>query len=406
MKYRWFISKKNLLIIFASILVFHLCFLNISYVHAPKYENLKFFLIILLIPYLLLNIKELLRVRYHKINLSLALFVVSTFVSSFLGRNYKSHSYLNTFLYLMIIVIAVLFFECLNIWGKKVWNLVINIFFYLTMFYTLLNDFLMIALPSAFKASDKLGMGDNFNRYFLGNKFNVVYLHLFLLAFYLVLLQLNKKYNKKGVILVVSYIFAVSIFVKCSTGIIAVIVFGGLYLFKIEKYLFRPIVSFAAIAVSDSILFINSAILSVPIVKYIVENVLGKGIGLTGRMDIYARVGSFIIPKIWFGYGFDNNTSLSTRAVLASNVQNGVLDNVVSFGVIGTAILAIFIWLCLKYAQAHGKYNAFTYLMYAYIVASSVEIVLRSNFIIIVALIAFCNINSENSIKVVKRYRI
>ena len=40
-----------------------------------------------------------------------------------------------------------------------------------------------------------------------------------------------------------------------------------------------------------------------------------------------------------------------------------VLDNVVSFGIIGTALLAIWIWSCLRFAQKNGKLNAFSYLL-------------------------------------------
>ena len=45
--------------------------------------------------------------------------------------------------------------------------------------YVIVNDLLMLVLPGIFRASDELGTGDKFNCFFLGNKFNVVYLHLF-----------------------------------------------------------------------------------------------------------------------------------------------------------------------------------------------------------------------------------
>ena len=90
---------------------------------------------------------------------------------------------------------------------------------------------------------------------------------------------------------------------------------------------------------------------------------IGKEICLTGRMDIYARIGYLVSKNILFGYGYENNTYVASQTVLASNVQNGVLDNVVSFGIIGTALLAIWIWSCLKFAQKNGKLNAFSYLL-------------------------------------------
>lgn len=259
----------------------------------------------------------------------------------------------------------------------------------------IVNDLLMLVLPGIFRASDELGTGDKFNCFFLGNKFNVVYLHLFFWAFYLLYQQLIKKNKRMCTILIIALVIFVSIYVKCSTGIIAIFVFCLLCFEKFEKYFFNPVTTFISIGIFDTILFVNAAFLSTPFIKFIIENVLGKEIGLTGRMDIYTRIGYLVSKNILFGYGYENNTYVASQTVLASNVQNGVLDNVVSFGIIGTALLAIWIWSCLKFAQKNGKLNAFSYLLYTYIVISSVEIVFRTNFIIIIALIAFCNINDN-----------
>lgn len=395
---RWYISKKHLEIIIISTVVFHLCFLNISYVHAPKYDLIKFALMIFMIPYLFINVKKFLSQKYQKINIFLVLFCISAFVSSYYGRSYASHSYLAVFRYVMTIVVAVLFFECINYYGTNMWKIVVKTFIYLSLFYVMVNDFLMLVLPGTFRASDELGTGDRFNCFFLGNKFNVVYLHLFLWAFYLLYQQLIKKNKRMYAALIIALVIFVSIYVKCSTGIIAVIVFFILCFEKFESIIFNPVTTFVSIGVFDTILFVNSAFLSLPFVRFVIEDILGKEIGLTGRMDIYARIGQLVSQNFWFGYGYDNNTYVSSKIVLAANVQNGVLDNVVSFGIVGTALLAIMIWSCLKFAWKNGKLNAFSYLLYTYIVISSVEIVFRTNFIIIIALIAFCDINDYSTI--------
>lgn len=75
----------------------------------------------------------------------------------------------------MTIVVAVLFFECVNFYGNIMWKIVIKVFTYLSLFYVIVNDLLMLVLPGIFRASDELGTGDKFNCFFLGNKFNVVY---------------------------------------------------------------------------------------------------------------------------------------------------------------------------------------------------------------------------------------
>ncbi len=398
MRTRWKISKKNLEIIMMSVIVFHICFLNISYVHAPKYDLIKTCLIIFMIPYLLMNINKFFLRKYIKINFVLLLFCTSAFISSYFGRNYVSHSYLLTFKYVMIIAISILYFECINFYGINMWKIVIKVFISLSLFYVVMNDLLMFVQPGVFRASDELGVGDKFNCFLLGNKFNVVYLHLFFWAFYLLYQQLFKKKNRICTTLMIVLILFISIFVKCSTGILAIAVFYILSFEKIGRHFVKPVITFISIGIFDSILFLNSAILSTPFMKFIIENILGKEIGLTGRLDIYARVGQLLSKNILFGYGFDNNTYVSTQTVLAANVQNGVLDNVVSFGLIGTVLLALLIWYCLSFARKKGKINAFSYLMYTYIAISSVEIAFRTNFMTIVAIIAFCNINCNRII--------
>ena len=398
MRSRWTISKKNFEIGIMSVIVFHICFLNISYVHIPKYDLIKTYLIILMIPYLLINIRKFLVQKYIKINFVLLLFCVSAFISSYIGKNYVSHSYLLTFKYVMIIVISILYFECINFYGIHMWKIVIKIFMCLSLFYLTMNDLLMFFQPSIFRASDELGVGDKFNCFLLGNKFNVVYLHLFFWAFYLLYQQLCKKKNKICTTFIALLVFLISIFVKCSTGVLAIVVFCILSFDKIGKHFIKPVTTFISIGIFDSILFLNSAFLSTPFMKFIIENILGKEIGLTGRLDIYARVGQLLSKSILFGYGYDNNTYVSTQNVLAANVQNGVLDNVVSFGLIGTVLLAILIWYCLNFANKMGTMNAFSYLMYTYIVISSVEISFRTTFITIISLIAFCTINCDHRI--------
>ena len=190
MRTRWKISKKNLEIIMMSVIVFHICFLNISYVHAPKYDLIKTCLIIFMIPYLLMNINKFFLRKYIKINFVLLLFCTSAFISSYFGRNYVSHSYLLTFKYVMIIAISILYFECINFYGINMWKIVIKVFISLSLFYVVMNDLLMFVQPGVFRASDELGVGDKFNCFLLGNKFNVVYLHLFFWAFYLLYQQL------------------------------------------------------------------------------------------------------------------------------------------------------------------------------------------------------------------------
>ncbi|MDY4813848.1 MAG: O-antigen ligase family protein, partial [Ruminococcus sp.] len=143
-----------------------------------------------------------------------------------------------------------------------------------------------------------------------------------------------------------------------------------------------------SIGIFDTILLISSAILKIPAISYIIQNLLNKSSDLTGRLDIYTRI--FIIMKdspLW-GVGRDNNYAYSLQYALAGNVQNGLLDSIVSFGIIGTAFMLVILVLSIKKGKKRDNL-AFKAYLFVFIVLSMVEVTFRLYFLVLLAMIAF-----------------
>ena len=77
----------------------------------------------------------------------------------------------------------------------------------------------------------------------------------------------------------------------------------------------------------------------------IIENILNETTDLTGRVNIYAKTAMIMNANPLYGVGIDNNYEVSMRLTHAADVQNGILDIILSYGWIGVIIL--FVLQCL-----------------------------------------------------------
>lgn len=100
--------------------------------------------------------------------------------------------------------------------------------------------------------------------------------------------------------------------------------------------------------------------------------------------------------SLLWGYGYENNYTASVRYIGAANIQNGILDLVMSYGVIGT-ILLIGLLLYLIYQKGNETSYIVISALYMYVLISSVEIVFDGWFFACVALVAFWSDNNIGS---------
>ena len=71
--------------------------------------------------------------------------------------------------------------------------------------------------------------------------------------------------------------------------------------------------------------------------------VLGKGASYKGRLIIYEKITRIIEQKPWFGYGYMSD--IVNQVVTFGNAQNGLLDMIVQYGIVGLICWGIFVYI-------------------------------------------------------------
>lgn len=215
----------------------------------------------------------------------------------------------------------------------------------------------------------------------LANKFICSYLHLYLLVIYTAV----RRTEKKIPVYVFSFIaFAFSLMYKCSTAAIACVLFIVLFSFWefISSYLLSPVVALVTLFISDTILLFSSSILKSQWVNYFIVDVLGKDPSLTGRTGIYSSaIEKFFV--YYKGVGLDNNHLASLVITNGGpNLQNGVLDIILSFGWVSVLVLVfLIVYFLFSGKLSIHKSKPFVCFMYSFILISCVEIVFDQMFI-------------------------
>lgn len=349
-----------------AFIIYHIIFVTFSYV--DNYNVIVLALEILMLFLLCLKIKVIINKKFAKINILLIAFIFIIFIGAI-----RSGS---TFMRGIIFGIKVLeiFIFCEYAYQKNKIDSVIKTFFYLTLFYVIITDILLISVPSLFM---------RYNNYFVGNKFYVSYLHILLFTFYMCLPKKNKRFT----IILYAYSIIISIIVNCNTALIGTILIALLYLLKDRFNLVNPALIIIVILVSSSILFMFRGILNYKPIQFFIVEILNEDLTLTGRLEIYDNDLEIISKKLFLGYGYGNSHDVMYDAIKAPNTQNGLLECVLNFGVLGTFILLLIIYNVFKnYDKNKNKIPLIIYI-YAFSILGMVEVTINITYIAVIALI-------------------
>lgn len=191
--------------------------------------------------------------------------------------------------------------------------------------------------------------GEWWTSFFLGTKFDVGYMHLFFIAtLFSAFFQKQTEKLKKYIVFIFLIGLTVysTILVDCNTGIVSTIIFLIFMLMVRKKYsLFVKPQVFSIILLSTLLfVIIYSVILDSSIVKFLVQQVFGRDMSLTGRTNIYKMIVNIFENNIWTGYGYGINYNVSKALFDYDNTQNGLMEWVLQVGIIGTGFLIIFLY--------------------------------------------------------------
>ena len=274
--------------------------------------------------------------------------------------------------YVISIWTFVLFFESIN--HKVQYLTFLQWLFYFLLVYVIVSDINALIYNSV----DGSG-------YLVGTKFTVCYVNLFLtIVYYLLHPELERK-SKRHFIILLCLNLLIAIKTQCSTMVVGSVL---LYIFSIvlkPKFKSRlyEIKTLLIFVVFFSIVFFYfaSEIVNIPVMKYIIVDILGEDLTLTGRLNIYAGIAELLKNNPLFGYGIGNAHLITMMNEIGPNAQNGLFNLMIEIGLLGVIVYFTIIVELIKYIQKSRAYYPLLCFIYIMIVLSSVEITFSSVFL-------------------------
>ena len=297
------------------------------------------------------------------------------------GIGFKSTAY-----FVLKILMFILYFEYQNKFHRR--QEFLKYFFWCLLLYVIISD------VSAFVYN-----ADGIEHK-TGTKFYVCYLNIILLSTYLMRFNFLALRRKQRIFVNGLFIltFLLSIRTQCTTMIIGVIVFYYLlYKLKGKSKLYKPGFYLFGLFVFDILfLLIINWILTIPVVQYIIVDILKEDLTLTGRVGIYAKLGAVLNERPLIGFGWGNSYVTSLMYEIGSNLQNGLLNMYIEIGLLGCFLYLTLIIFLMKYSIKNKSSYPIICFIYMMLVLSSIEIIYTNYFTSFVTLLL---LNDAESVK-------
>ena len=368
-----------------------LMMITIPYI-SPTANNIKNLIIEGLISFWLLT--RHIKTRVVKNNRPIILFVFTmvfcTFINLFLSSRLVN-ALVTGYSYVLIFFVIDYFMI------KKQRNIVLFQIFKVVFLFALVELVAIIA-------SNGQGIGSNsvLKYYLLGNKFFVSYTHMFLLALLYELKGLTDSKKIRILIYLFGSIYSIIIchVVDCNTGIIgsvSIIVFCALM--RIHKtihfFLAKPIIFLLFFVGSTFLLVGTDIIISNPFFQEIFYKYSHTNAILTGRLEMFDIAISAIFLKPFWGYGI--NSTIVSDTLSWGNAQNGLLKNLLDYGLIGTFALLFLCYDSLKcsYIKKSNSGIGMLGFLYSMALCSTVEINIGFLFFFGLALLKYSQSDLE-----------
>ena len=276
--------------------------------------------------------------------------------------------------------------------ARKYVDIFIKYLYYVLFFYIIISDMEIVLF----------GIQESGSGYFLGNKFTVSYLHLFFATIYKVHQMIsNSNHNYYVPLLFLALIVAIAL--HCSTSVVGVLLLFVFHYFKnIRDFIVYNKLSFI-ILITSSILFafFYPYILQVPFIQYIIVNILGEDLTLTGRTYIYDAVLNVIELNPLWGMGIGNAYHLLSYLYGFPNAQNGFINLFLEQGIIGcsiTMIITIYLITMQSKKKCSGITIPFICLTFTMIFLAFVEITIDLSFVFLLTLLLITDSDIKESI--------
>lgn len=338
-----------------------------------------------LIPLIGSIIKKLKRKEYFLFCMILFIFLGTFSYSTLINRDTVSgsgvvYATINLFLYIIELFILMIYAAENN----KVQS-VFNLIFRYALLITIITD--VIIFTGIVHFTDGA-----FETYLIGTKFSVVYLHIYLLAFYLLKYSFGKLLSPRQIVMLIILSFmaiCVSIRIDCNTGIIGsmllvvfVLIFW-IYRDKVLKAFSSPLLFLVFIFGSGIIAFLLERIIQTPAITNLITNTLERDLTLTGRTEIFSLYTLKMAGHWLWGYGYGNAYTVSMGLFGYADAQNALLQWILQVGII-PIIFLVLLWANIMHHVSMRKdlikIMPIIALIYVFIILGTVEITYSMNF--------------------------
>lgn len=298
--------------------------------------------------------------------------------------------YDHSYYYVIKILMSVLYFEYLNLHNKA------SIFIkYLLIFMT---PFVIISDINGF-----IYQSSGIDGYLAGNKFYVCYLNIFLATIYYLqhpTLEGKSKYKMQFLLLTT---FLLSLKTQCSTMVIGTIVYYYLiFYWSITKRgkLYKAKTFLTGLFICDILFFfIVTLLLQIPLIQFIVVDVLGEDLTLTGRIGMYASLGEVLSECPFYGFGLGNASLATTMYMVGDNAQNGFLNLFLEIGFWGVFLFYGILLLMMRKAKSNKASYSLICFVYTMLILSSIEITFTTYFFAMSTLLLLRNTSTSSILK-------
>lgn len=266
----------------------------------------------------------------------------------------------------------------------------INILYKLTVLYCIIS-FISILLEGTSIYGTEM-------KYFFGNKFETSYLYIMLVGFYFI--KYKDKIDKFFKYKIIYCGLCIATFFLCAWINCGTVMIGSLFLLiaifipkHIQIFMMCSKVIIFFVLITGVCIFAMDLLVSNTYIQYLITELMGKSLDLTGRLHIYDYLLNIISESKWFGYGYNNNIIIAYLGY--GNAQNGLMELIINYGMIGTVVILFVLGKsCNLLDKTQKLYGAYA-IVYVMIICSIVEISYNYVFFIAVFLIRWSKNNNE-----------
>ncbi len=391
-------TLNGLIIYVALFCVCTFAFLEHMSICVPAFSEMKLPLMYVGFGCLVTQIKTIMRciLKRNKffMLLALAAFGVMLVISMFFNRDTAIGSSPLRDTVRLLLYLAEVFVLMIVIAETGRGQAALRFLFWYLLVLMIVNDLLMFTGLIIFKDGNHEG-------YLVGTKFSVSYLHMNALTMW-VMSRRGRKDKKRVPVWVAAiaaiFVAMVAIRVNCMTGVLGSIVLVVLFAMmegekkhKLIKFT-APWMLLLVLVLSVVIAFMADSITQIPLVRYIVEDVLNRDTSITGRTNIYEMyVGNLTGRWLW-GYGYGNGNDVAVSLFGYQNVQNGFLHWVLQIGIPASVCMVVLMLVVFRQANRcaparRDRLMPVVALVYMYIILGTIETTFNMAFIMWFALI-------------------